>query len=162
MKTRFFSLLFVGLFVSVGLSAQTKASGKCTCKGDPPAPVALTDQPNHAFMIGKATCTWSGWTMGGTAAKDGVSTDLAEMLGDTTTLRGYHVGKDASGDTWTAKYEGTGKSKDGKPVSSEGTWVFSSGTGKYKGIKGKGTFKGGAPNADGSTTYQVDGEYQLP
>jgi hypothetical protein len=51
--------------------------------------------------------------------------------------------------------------KDGKPVSGEGTWSFTSGTGKLKGIKGKGTYKGTA-NADGSMTYQVDGEYSLP
>jgi hypothetical protein len=162
MKTRFVSLLLMGLFVSVGLSAQTKASGKCTCKAEPMTPVELTDQPNHAFAIGKATCTWSGWEMAGIAAKDGVSTDLAEITGDSSSIRGYHVAKAANGDSWTAKYEGTGKMKDGKPVSADGTWIFSNGTGKFKGIKGKGTFKGGAPNADGTTTYQVDGEYQLP
>jgi hypothetical protein len=51
--------------------------------------------------------------------------------------------------------------KDGKPVSGEGTWTLVSGTGKLKGIKGKGTFKGTA-NADGSMTYQIEGDYLLP
>ena len=46
-------------------------------------------------------------------------------------------------------------------MSSEGTWTYTGGTGKLKGIKGKGTFKG-TPNPDGTMTYQVDGEYQLP
>jgi hypothetical protein len=162
MKMRSASLLLLGILVSVGLSAQTKASGKCTCKAEPPAPVALTDQPNHSFMIGKQTCTWTGWEMAGVAAKDGVSTDIAEITGDSSWFRGYHVAKAANGDSWTAKYEGTGKMKDGKPLGGEGTWVFSGGTGKFKGVKGKGTFKGGAPSADGTTTYQIDGEYQIP
>ena len=45
--------------------------------------------------------------------------------------------------------------------SAEGTWSFTGGTGKLKGIKGKGAYKGkGAP--DGSATYEVEGEYELP
>ncbi|HET9793360.1 MAG TPA: hypothetical protein VFS34_02775 [Thermoanaerobaculia bacterium] len=51
--------------------------------------------------------------------------------------------------------------KDGKFVSGAGTWTYISGTGKLKGIKGKGKYKG-TPNADGSVSYKVDGEYQLP
>ena len=38
---------------------------------------------------------------------------------------------------------------------------FSSGTGKLKGLKGQGTYKGKG-NADGSITYEVEGEYTLP
>ena len=45
-------------------------------------------------------------------------------------------------------------------MSDAGTWSFTDGTGKLKGIQGKGTFKG-SPNADGTMTYQVDGEYSL-
>ncbi len=36
-----------------------------------------------------------------------------------------------------------------------------SGTGKLKGIKGKGTYKGTAL-PDGSISYKVDAEYRLP
>jgi hypothetical protein len=36
-----------------------------------------------------------------------------------------------------------------------------SGTGKLKGIKGKGTFKG-TPNADGTMSYAIEGEYSIP
>jgi hypothetical protein len=163
MKTRFVSLALVGVLVAAGLSAQTKASGKCTCKADPASPpaVALTDKPNHSFAVGKALCTWTNWVMAGVQAKDGTSTDLDEINGDTISVGGYHVATMTNGDTWVAKYEGSGKLKDGKPVSGEGTWTLTSGTGKLKGIQGKGTYKGTA-NADGSVTYQVDGEYQLP
>jgi hypothetical protein len=147
--------------VAAVLSAQTKTSGTATCKPNPSTPVALTDQPNHAFAIGGAQCTWTKFEVAGQPYKNGVSTDLDEITGDTTSFHGYHVATTTSGDTTAAKYQGTAKSKDGKPVSSEGTWTFTSGTGKLKGIKGKGTFKGTA-NADGSMTYQVDCEYSLP
>ena len=161
MKTRFVSLFFLGVLVAVGLSAQTKTSGTCTCKAEPPSPVALTDKPNHSFAVSKAQCTWTKFEVAGLQPKDGISTDLDEITGDTTSVRGYHVATMTNGDVWVAKYQGSGKSKDGKPVSGSGTWTFSSGTGKLKGIKGKGTYKG-TPNADGSMTYQVNGEYSLP
>ena len=51
--------------------------------------------------------------------------------------------------------------KGGTIKSADGTWSFTGGTGKLKGIKGKGTYKGtGAP--DGTVTYEVEGEYELP
>ena len=161
MKIRFISLVLLGVLVAVGLSAQTKVSGTCTCKPDSPSPVALADKPNHFFAVGKAQCTWTKFEVAGLQPKDSVATDLDEISGDTTTVRGYHVATMTNGDTWVAEYQGSGKSKDGKPVSGEGTWSFTSGTGKLKGIKGKGTYKG-TPNADGSMTYQCDGVYSLP
>jgi len=163
MKTRFVSLFLLGVFVSLGLSAQTKTSGTATCKSDPasPPPVALSDKPNHSFAVGKAQCTWTNFVVAGLQYKDGTSTSLNEITGDTSSYNGYHVATMTNGDTTTSKFQGSGKMKDGKPVSGEGTWTFTSGTGKLKGIKGKGTFKGTA-NADGSVTYQVDGEYSLP
>ena len=163
MKTRFVSFLLLSVLVAAGLSAQTKTSGTATCKSDPasPPPVALTDQPNHSFAVGKAQCTWTGFEVAGAQYKDGTSTSLNEITGETSSFNGYHVATMTNGDTTVAKFQGSGKMKDGKPASDGGTWSFTSGTGKAKGIKGKGTFKGTA-NADGSVTYKVDGEYSLP
>jgi hypothetical protein len=163
MKTRFGALLFLGVLVAVSLSAATKTSGTAMCTMDPasPAPVAISDQPDHAFAIGKAQCTWTGFSVAGQAYKDGISTSLNEISGDTSSATGYHVATTTTGDTATAKFQGSGKLKDGKNVSDGGTWTFTSGTGKLKGIKGKGTYQG-TPNADGTMTYKVDGEYSLP
>jgi len=163
MKTRFGSLLFLGVLVAVSLSAATKTSGTATCRTDPasPPPVAVSDQPNHALAIGKAQCTWTGFSVAGQAYKDGVSTSMSEISGDTSWANGYHVATTTAGDTATAKFQGKGTLKDGKNVSDGGTWIFTSGTGKLKGIQGKGTYKGTA-NADGGMTYKVDGEYSLP
>jgi hypothetical protein len=163
MKTRFGSLLFLGVLVAVSLSAATKTSGTATCTEDPAfsTPVALSDQPNHAFAISKAQCTWTGFTVAGQPYKDAVSTSLNEITGDSSTASGYHVATTTTGDTATAKFQGSAKLKDGKPVSDGGTWSFTSGTGKLKGIKGKGTYRG-TPNADGTMTYKVEGSYSLP
>jgi hypothetical protein len=163
MKIRFGALLFLGVLVAVSLSAATKASGTAMCKMDSasPAPVAISDQSDHAFAIGKALCTWTGFSVAGQEYKDGVSTSLNEISGDTSSATGYHVATTTTGDTATAKFQGSGKLKDGKNVSDAGTWTFTSGTGKLKGIKGKGTYQG-TPNADGTMTYKVEGEYTLP
>jgi hypothetical protein len=162
MKTRFGSLLFLGILVAASLSAAT-ASGTATCKMDPasPAPVAVSDQPNHALAIGTAQCTWTGFSVAGQAYKDGVSTSMSEILGNASASNGYHVATTSTGDTATAKFQGKGTLKDGKNVTDGGTWTFTGGTGKLKGITGNGTYSGTA-NPDGSMAYKVDGEYSLP
>ena len=47
------------------------------------------------------------------------------------------------------------------PTAIEGTWTFTGGTGKMKGIKGHGTYKV-TPAADGSASVTVEGEYTMP
>lgn len=156
------ALLFLGAAaLAASAAAQTKASGTAQCKPDPPAPVAIGDTPGHSFAIGKAQCTWTKFAIGGVPYKDGVSFAMSEIDGDKSTSAGYHVATLTDGDKATARFKGTATMKDGKLLSDGGTWTFSSGTGKCKGIKGKGTYKG-TPNADGTVTYQVDGEYSLP
>jgi len=51
--------------------------------------------------------------------------------------------------------------KDGESKTEEGTWSLIRGTGKIKGVTGKGTYKGTA-GADGTMTYEVEGEHQTP
>jgi hypothetical protein len=155
-------LVFLGAAaLATSAIAQSKTSGTAQCKADSPAPVAIEDKPGHSFAIGKAQCTWSRFEIAGVQYKDGVSVYSDEIDGDKSTSNGYHTATLANGDKTTARFHGTATSKDGKFQSGGGTWTFVSGTGKCKGIKGKGTFKG-TPNADGTVTYQVDGEYSLP
>ncbi len=67
----------------------------------------------------------------------------------------------ANGDKAYYRYQGTAVLKDGMPQTEEGRWSLIRGTGKLKGVKGKGTYKGKA-GADGTMTYEVEGEYELP
>ena len=156
------ALVFLGAAtLAASALAQTKSSGTAQCKPDPPAPVPIGDTAGHAFSIDKAQCTWTGFAIGGVPYKDGVSISMNEVDGDKSISTGNHIATLANGDKTNARFQGTGVLKDGKLVSASGTWTFASGTGKLKGIKGKGTFKG-TPNPDGTVTYQVDGEYTMP
>jgi hypothetical protein len=74
---------------------------------------------------------------------------------------GYEVSSMANGDKVFIRFSGIDRSmKDGKPLST-GTWRYIGGTGKFKGIMGKGTYKGG-PDASGNYVSEVNGEYTLP
>jgi hypothetical protein len=67
----------------------------------------------------------------------------------------------ANGDKMYVRIQGASTLKESVVESAEGAWSLTVGTGKLKGVKGKGTYKGkGAP--DGSATYEVEGEYELP
>jgi hypothetical protein len=75
---------------------------------------------------------------------------------------GYHVSNMANGDRLFVRFSGTDTmTKEGKLESSSGTWSYTGGTGKMKGITGKGTYKGRA-DASGSMVSEIEGEYQLP
>jgi hypothetical protein len=67
----------------------------------------------------------------------------------------------ANGEKAYVRGDGTTTLKDGVPQTEEGKWTYAGGDGKFKGIKGKGTYKGKFA-ADGSLTLEVEGEYELP
>ncbi len=66
----------------------------------------------------------------------------------------------ANGDKMYVRIQGSATLKDGTVESANGAWSFTGGTGKLKGVKGKGTYKG-KDVPDGSATYEVEGEYEL-
>ena len=66
-----------------------------------------------------------------------------------------------SGDKTFSSYRGTASVKDGKPEDAHGTWTYSGGTGKFRGIKGKGTYTSSI-SADGTVRIEVEGEYESP
>jgi len=156
------ALVFLGTAaLAASAAAETKTSGTAQCKGDPPSPVEVGDKPGHAFAVNKAQCTWTGFEIAGVPYKDGVSVSMDEINGSKSVGTGYHTATLANGDKAIARFHGTATTKDGKLQSVSGGWAFVSGTGKCKGIKGRGTYKG-TPNADGTVTYQVEGEYSIP
>ena len=154
--------LALAAFAAVA-TAQTKLSGVVNCKKpDPMQSIDLDDAKGHMMTLGKSMCTWTkGFEVAGSSAKEGYSVASSEVNGNKATVRGVHITTLASGDKVHVRFQGTGTSKDGKPESDTGTWSFTGGTGKAKGLKGKGTYDG-KPQADGSTIYQIEGEYSLP
>ncbi len=158
-----FTLLIVFALAAVA-SAQTKISGTEQCaKPDQEHSIQVGDRPNHSFAISQGKCTWAKpYEIAGIQSKEGVYTDFAEVSGDTSRYRGYYMDTMANGDKAYYRYEGTATLRDGVPQSVEQKWTLVRGTGKLKGIKGKGTDKLKAAAADGSSTWDVEGEYELP
>ena len=112
--------------------------------------------------VSKATCTWSTpMEIAGAKTKEGSSVSFDEMTGSKVSSHGTHVSTMDSGDKIMVKFQGGGTVKDGKMLGDSGTWSYAGGTGKLKGIKGKGTYTG-KPNPDGSMNYEITGDYTLP
>jgi hypothetical protein len=155
---------FLLMFASTGFAAaQTKISGTVQCaKPEVQQSVPADDQAGHAFSISKVQCNWTKpLEIAGLSSKDGTSTGADEVTGTTAKGHGQHVSTMATGEKFYVKYEGTATLKEGAPLAADGTWSFTGGTGKLDGIKGKGTYKGKG-NPDGTISYAVEGEYQLP
>jgi hypothetical protein len=151
------------LAVATVTAAQTKISGTVQCsKPDDLHVLEVGDQPHHSLTISKGKCTWTKpMEIAGTQTKQDVGTAFDEITGNKSHGHGYVVGTLASGDEMYVRTQGSATIKDNVMASAEGTWSFTGGTGKLRGVKGKGTYKGrGAP--DGSATYEVEGQYELP
>jgi hypothetical protein len=154
---------FLALFaLGIAAFAQTKISGTVQCsKPDEEHAIEVGDHPGHSVMISKGKCTWTKpMEIAGTETKEDVGTVVDDINGNKSHGHGYVVGTLASGDKMYVRTQGSAATKDKVVEGADGTWSFTGGTGKVKGIKGKGTYKGkGAP--DGSVTYDVEGEYEL-
>lgn len=153
----------LALFVTMSAGAQTKLSGTLTCtKADPSYKVEVGDRPGHAYVLEKNACTWTQPAdLGGDKTKDGHSISVSEMTATHGMVHGTHVTNMASGDMTFVAFHDAFPIKHGKPGDSTGHWTYTGGTGKLKGLKGTGTYKA-TPNADGTITVAVEGEYELP
>jgi len=145
-------------------SAQTKISGTAQCaKADQEQSIQIGDRPNHSFTITQGKCTWTTPVeIAGIQSKEGVYTLLTETSGNTVRYRFYYVDTMANGDKAYYPREGTMTVKDEVPQSGDEKWTLVRGAGKLKGIKGKGTNTFKTAAADGSSTWDTEGEYELP
>ena len=163
MKTRFVSFLLAGVLASAVLTAQTKVSGTLSCaKADPAYSIPVGDAGQTVLNLVKVPCTWSKtFDLAGVATKDGYSVAASETHGGKTKEHGIHVGTMANGDTYSVHFQGTGSVKADHSGDASGTWTFEGGSGKLKGLTGKGTYKS-TYNSDGTGIAQVVGEYKIP
>lgn len=139
---------------------QTKISGTAQCgKPDVQQKVDVPDHPGHFLSISQAKCTWTKpMELAGMQNKDGVNSGADDVHGNTASSHGYYVDNMANGDKAYVHFQGTASMKEG---TSTGKWSYTGGTGKLKGLKGQGTYKGKAAE-DGSVAFDVEGEYTLP
>jgi hypothetical protein len=162
MRSRtFFTCVAVLFFVGFA-TAQTKVSGTVQCsRPDQQHSLNIGDYPGHSFVVSQGKCTWTKpMQIAGSESKEDTVTVFAEVRGNKVSAQGYGEGTLASGDKFTVRLRATQMLKDGKVQSEEGSWTLVDGTGKAKGIKGKGTYKG-KPEGDNMVT-EVEGEIELP
>lgn len=155
-------ILFCLFACAAVAGAQTKTTGTGKCgKPDSQQAVEVGDRANHSLVVVKQSCTWiTPMEMAGLKSTTYTLSVVSDASGDRSQDRGYVVIVMDNGDKAFVRFQGASASKGGAPQSDEGTWSYTGGTGKLKGIKGKGTYKGKA--AADAFEDQVEGEYILP
>jgi hypothetical protein len=162
MKARILSITALALLFASAAAAQTKITGAQLCQQ--PDTVGTTDpgdKPGHTMQLVKDACTWTTpLEMAGAKSKDGTSFSFSDVTATHLTNNGTYVAEMDNGDKFYVSFHESATMKDGKPVNSKGTWTFTGGTGKLKGLTGKGTHSV-TVNADGTSTVTVDGDYSV-
>jgi len=148
--------------LAAAVGAQTKNSGTIQCgKPEPAHAIEVGDKPNHTMGVSKSTCTWTKpLEIAGLKTKDGYSVCSDDTTAGKFACHGFHVSTMDKGDKIYVRYQGGGVMKDGVTQSDSGKWSYTGGTGKMKGIKGHGTYKGKS-GSDGSVTYEIEGDYEI-
>jgi hypothetical protein len=162
MRFRTIPLLIAALALPASVSGQIKISGTVKCvRPDQSQRIDIGDRPNHAFAISQGKCTWiKPMTIADIQTKEDIGTNSEETSSTGARVRGYVVGTMSNGDKFTVRTFGHDVYKRGNLQSTQGTWSFTSGTGKLKGIKGGGAFTG-QPDSDGTIVVDVVGQYTL-
>jgi hypothetical protein len=116
-------------------------SGEDTC-GNPEVnqQIPVGDRPDHSFSVSKNSCSW---------------TKPFEMAGE----QGHYLDRMSNGDTVHYRYEGVTKLKGETPQSVAWSWTFAGGSGKFSGLKGRGSCKGSWPG--GVNRWSCTGTYVM-
>jgi hypothetical protein len=142
-------------------SAPTKISGTLQCgKPDQQHAIDVGDRPNHSFVISQTKCTWTKpLEIAGVQGKEDVYTEFSEVSGNRARVQGYGIGTMTNGDKFYGRLQCSFVLKEGATESGECTSTFVGGSGKLKGVEGTSKGKGAA---DGTSTWEIEGEYELP
>jgi hypothetical protein len=125
-------------------------------------PLGPGDDPKHELVvlsIRRDTTTSSDPDHDGT---EQTVYEQVDQVAGTGTARGYFVRLFKNGDTDYGPFEGTFKTTvkaDGWETTWEGTWKVIGGTGKFKNIKGGGTYRGKATAEGASSDWEGEVEY---
>ena len=144
------------------LSPVTKISGTLECGKPELTKMEVGDAPRHVLSLGKTPCRWTqGVKLGRLKTTRGESKMMRDDHGDTGAIRGYHVGRAINGDAYYFRFDGQAQIREDLPDLLRGRWAFTGGTGELAGLQGKGSFKG-IQDKDGTTKFEIEGEYRLP
>lgn len=144
---------------AAGMKIMT--SWKCQAPNPPPTMVPVPDMANHMYGVDQFTCTATKGEIEGVKQKDGGGTEFTEARGTSVSGHGVFVETLANGDKVTYNYTFKGTmTADNKMQSGSNSWTIAGGTGKFKGMTGKGTCAGKG-NPDGSANYECTGTYSM-
>jgi hypothetical protein len=163
MKLRIVSMVGLALLLASAVAAQTKVTGTQQCpKPEVVGTTEAGDKAGHTLTLEKNTCMWSTpLEMAGGKSKDGTSVAFGEMSSTRATSSGTYVGNMDNGDKFYVSFHDSAVVKDGRPQDVKGTWAYTGGTGKLKGLTGKGTYTV-TLNENGGAVVGVEGEYAVP
>lgn len=160
MRTRIGLIAFVVFASATVVLAQTKISGTVACSGPEHIHVMrLSDHADHFFILSQGKCKWTKpLDIEGTHTENDVATVFKEVRHNDAHVRGYVTETTSSGAKFSYRIVGTQVLDHGKTVSEHGHWTIDSGTGKLKGIHGKGTYTGKLEGK--SMVFNLEGEYR--
>jgi hypothetical protein len=134
-------------------------SGSFSGKASSQTIVYLNDVPNHELHLneigGSQKSTDDKWNN----AKITYWSTL-DLISGNGSQRGYFLNEHEDGDSDSGSFEGKVTTTAKGEVTLEGTWKYSGGTGKLKGLTGGGTYKGRL-TAPTQVEMTWDGAYQL-
>jgi hypothetical protein len=136
----------------------TKITGSFSGKIRTQAAAALSHKDNHALTLIEVAGTQTSPDPLYNGAKI-TYWGTADLENGNGPQKGYWCNERAGGDSDWGTFEGK-ITTTGQQVSMEGTFEFTGGTGKFKGITGSGKFKGHFPSAT-DVVNKWDGEYTL-
>jgi hypothetical protein len=140
---------------------QVSGTGKCG-KPDTSQSIEVGDEAGHMLIIEKDSCTWSvPFEMAGLKSTTYTMAEAVDLTGAKSQDRGYAVITMENGDKAYVRFQGMSSVKKEGALTGEGTWSYTRGTGKLKGLKGKGTYKA-SRDPGGASESQIEGEYSLP
>jgi hypothetical protein len=161
--TKYLLLFACVLVLSISAVAQTKLVAVIDCdKGDPLYTIQAPDREGFSYQIAQNKCRWTkGFALEGTESKDAVNLCFYDVRGTAIRLAHTQVTRYTNGDK--VFVEGTGN-YNRKTLLSSGKWSYTGGTGKFRGLKGGGTYtcKSKSEEDNSGYTCDVEGEYTLP
>jgi hypothetical protein len=160
MRIRLMAAALIAFGGSALAADGTKFSATADCaKAEPMQALPVDDAPGHVLVVSKTQCTFTSGELHGLAMKAQEVTALADVRAGKSEDRGYVVVTVTGGDQAFVSFRGHGTLHD-QIRDGVGTWHFTGGTGKLKGIGGQGTYKA-AGNADGTGHDQIEGEMRV-
>jgi hypothetical protein len=143
-----------------GSTEMVNIKGSVRCeKADPAYQIDVPDRPGHSLIIAHRKCTWTEpLVILGAKTKEGVWDTFTERMEGSLRPHSYEVDTLDDGEKITMQTMGQVDADKG-PTKTKGRWSFMRGTGKFKGIKGGGTYEGEL-GADDVLTLELAGVYE--